>query len=129
MVFLIYDNSSFKYVWSLQINFALLTRVLIVDNFTCISWFDEKRLYWPVWVGFLYTFVIIYLFLFKLMMQSRNGKFPSDAFSVVNSMFSLISFNFCGSGFRARRARDLPFLESLVFLRSLWRTTYCVYWS
>ena len=31
----------------------------------------------------------------KLMMQSRNGKFPLDAFSIVNSLFSSVSFNFC----------------------------------
>ena len=46
-------------------------------------------------LGFLYTFVIISLFSFKLMMQSRNGKFLFDAFSIANSMFSSISFNFC----------------------------------
>ena len=49
MIFLIYDISSFNNVWSLQINFALLNRVLIVDNFKCSGWFDEKWVYWPVW--------------------------------------------------------------------------------
>ena len=42
MIFLIYDISLFNHVWSLQIKFTLLTRVLIVDNFTCSSWFDKK---------------------------------------------------------------------------------------
>ena len=28
-------------------------------------------------------------------MQSRNGKLPLDAFAIVKSMFSSISFNFC----------------------------------
>ena len=41
MVFLIYDISLFNDVWSLQINFALLTRVLIVDTFTCSGWSDD----------------------------------------------------------------------------------------
>ena len=77
--------SSLNDVWSLQINSALLTRALIVNNFTCSGWFDAKCVYWLVWVGFLYTFFINSLFPFKLMTQSRNGKFPSDAFSMVNS--------------------------------------------
>ena len=42
MIFLIYDISLFNHVWSLQTKFTLLTRVLIVDNFTCSSWFDKK---------------------------------------------------------------------------------------
>ena len=29
------------------------------------------------------------------MMQSRNGKFPTDPFSTVNSMLSSMPFNFC----------------------------------
>ena len=78
----------FKDVWSLQINFALFARALMVDSFTCCGWFDEKWVCWPVWVGFLYTFVTISLFSFKLMMHSRNGKFPSDAFSIVNLAMS-----------------------------------------
>ena len=45
-------------------------------------------------VGFLYTFVVIYFFSFKLSMQSRNGKLPLDAFAIVKSTFSSISFNF-----------------------------------
>ena len=76
-------------------NFALLTRALIVDSFTCSGWFEEKWVYWPEWVGFLYSFVITSLFSFKLMMQSRQGKFPSDAISIENSMFLSMSFNFC----------------------------------
>ena len=67
---------------SQQIKFVLLTRVLIVDNFKCSGWFDEKWIYWPVGVGFLYTFDIIFRFSFKLIMLFRNGKFPSDAFSI-----------------------------------------------
>ena len=89
-----WNISSFN-VWSLQINFASVTRVLVVYKFTCTGWFDEKWVYWPLWVGFLYTFVIISLFPFKFMMQSRSGKFPSDAFSIVNSNFSSIPFTFC----------------------------------
>ena len=84
MVFLIYNNSSFKDVWLLQINFGLLIRVLIIDTVTCSSWFDEKWVYWPDELVF-YIPVIISLFSFKLIMQFRNGKFPSDNFSIVNS--------------------------------------------
>ena len=95
IIFVKYNISLFNDVWSLEIKFALLTRVLVVDNFTCSGWFDEKWVYWPVWVSFLHAFVIISLFSFSLMMQTRNGKFSSDAFCIVNSMFSTISFNFC----------------------------------
>ena len=78
MVFLIYDICLFNEVLSLQINFANFDLVfdLMRNGYTdlCELVFDIHILELNLWC---------------------NGKYLLDAFSIVNSTFSLILFNFC----------------------------------